>query len=148
MLHCFLLACYNIYKSRLTYCSKTPFILLSSVSIFLDAAAADIFFVIPIKFLLIHLQIARLRLQNVSVFLNFRPSYTQQQESFTSIGRFSNITALGERHSSNSTDSVSLNSEKTTFINFYCLVVTGVMDKLEEAGFLTRETRMIDDRYS
>ena len=142
MLHCFLLACYNIYKSRLTYYSKTPFILLSSVSIFLDAAAdaaADIFFVIPVQFLLIHLQIARLRLQNVSVFLNFRSSYTQQQESFTSIGRFSNITVLGERHSSNSTDTVSLNSEKTTFINFYCLVVTGVMDKLEEAGFLRRE---------
>lgn len=52
---------------------------------------------------------------------------------------------LGERHSSNSTDT---NSEKSTFINFYCLVVTGVMDKLEEAGFLRRETRMIDDRYS
>jgi len=50
MLHCFLLACYKIYKSRLTYYSKTPFILLSTVSIFLDAAAdaaADIFFVIP-----------------------------------------------------------------------------------------------------
>jgi len=65
MLHCFLLACYKIYKSRLTYYSKTPFILLSSVSIFLDAAAdaaADIFFVIPVQFLLIHLQIARLRL--------------------------------------------------------------------------------------
>ena len=137
MLHCFLLACYNIYKSRLTYCSKTPFILLSSVSIFLDAAAdaaADIFFVIPVQFLLIHLQIARLGLQNLSVFLNFRPSYTQQQESFTSIGRFSNITVLGERHSSNSTD-----TEKTTFINFYCLVVTGVMDRLEEPGFLRRQ---------
>ena len=92
MLHCSLSACYNIYKSRLTYYSKTPFILLSSVSIFLDAAdaAADIFFVIPVQFLLIHLQIARLRLQNV-------------------------------------------------FINFYCLVVTGVMDRLEEAGFLRRE---------
>jgi len=138
MLHCFLLACYKIYKSRLTYYSKTLFILLSSVSIFLDAAA-DIFFVIPVQFLLIHVQIARLGLQNLSVFLNFRPSYTQQQESFTSIGRFSNITVLGERHSSNSTDTVSLNSEKTTFINFYCLVVTGVMDKLEEAGFLRRE---------
>ena len=100
MLHCSLLACYSIYKSRLTYYSETSFILLSSVSIFLDAAAADIFFVIPVQFLLIHIQIARLRLQNVSVFLNFRPSYTQQQESFTSIGRFSNITALGERHSS------------------------------------------------
>ena len=130
MFHCFLLACYKIYKSRLTYYSKTPFILLSSVSIFLDAAAdaaADIFFVIPVQFLLIHLQIARLGLQNLSVFLNFRPSYTQQQESFTSIGRFSNITVLGECHSSNSTDTVSLNSEKTTFINFFIILLTCVL---------------------
>ena len=52
MLHCSLLACYSIYKSRLTYYSETSFILLSSVG---HIPILFMFFVIPVLFLLIYL---------------------------------------------------------------------------------------------
>jgi hypothetical protein len=47
----------------------------------------------------------------------------------TSIGRFSNIalTVLGDCESSNSTDTVSLNSEKTTFISFFVTHLTSFL---------------------